>query len=73
MFDLRFFEIYRNGEYMWRLAEGVWLSISLTVTAAIIGFIAAALIAVARMNRVPVLSQIAVSYVEFIRNTPLIV
>jgi len=73
LFDLRFFEIYRNGEYMWRLAEGVWLSISLTVTAAIIGFIAAALIAVARMNRVPVLSQIAVSYVEFIRNTPLIV
>ncbi len=73
MFDLRFFEIYRNSEYMWRLAEGVWLSISLTVTAAAVGFVAAALIAVARMTRTPVLSQLAVGYVEFIRNTPLIV
>lgn len=73
MFDLRFFEIYRNSDYLWRLAEGIWLSVSLTVGAAAVGFIAAGLIAVARMNKTPVLSQIAVAYVEFIRNTPLIV
>lgn len=73
MLDLRFFEIYRNADYLARLAEGIWLSVSLTVTAAAIGFLAAALIAVARNARVPVLSQVAVCYVEFIRNTPLIV
>lgn len=73
MFDLRFFEIYRNSDYLWRLAEGIWLSVSLTVGAAAVGFIAAGLIAVARMNKTPVLSQIAGAYVEFIRNTPLIV
>jgi polar amino acid transport system permease protein len=73
LFDLRFFEIYRNSDYLWRLAEGIWLSVSLTVGAAAVGFIAAGLIAVARMNKTPVLSQIAVAYVEFIRNTPLIV
>jgi polar amino acid transport system permease protein len=73
LFDLRFFEIYRNSDYLWRLAEGIWLSVSLTVGAAAVGFIAAGLIAVARMNKTPVLSQIAGAYVEFIRNTPLIV
>lgn len=73
MFELRFFEIYRNGDYLWRLAEGAWLSISLTVGAAIIGFAVAAFLAVARNARVPVLSHIAAAYVEFIRNTPLIV
>lgn len=73
MLDLRFFEIYRNADYLTRLAEGIWLSISLTVTAAVIGFLAAALIAVIRNARVPVLAHAAAAYVEFIRNTPLIV
>ncbi len=73
MFDLRFFEIYRNADYLWRLAEGVSLSISLTVGAAVMGFIAATMIAVARNTKTPVLAQIGACYVEFIRNTPLIV
>ncbi len=73
MFDLRFFEIYRNGDYLLRLAEGIWLSISLTVTAALIGFVCAAMLAVARNAKVPVLAQVSAAYVEFIRNTPLIV
>ena len=73
MFDLRFFEIYRNADFLIRLAEGIWLSISLTVGAAVIGFAAAAMLATARNARVPVLSQLAAVYVEFIRNTPLIV
>lgn len=73
MFDLRFFEIYRNSDYLIRLAEGIWLSISLTVGAAIIGFLCAAMLAVLRNAKVPVLAQISATYVEFIRNTPLIV
>ena len=73
MFELRFFEIYRNGDYLLRLAEGIWLSISLTVGAAIIGFIVAGLLAAVRNAKVPVAAQISAAYVEFIRNTPLIV
>ena len=73
MFELRFFEIYRSADFLIRLAEGIWLSISLTVGAAVIGFAAAAMLATARNARVPVLSQLAAVYVEFIRNTPLIV
>ncbi|MBO6947643.1 MAG: amino acid ABC transporter permease [Rhodospirillales bacterium] len=73
MFELRFFEIYRNGDYLLRLAEGIWLSISLTVGAAIIGFIVAGILAAVRNAKVPVAAQISAAYVEFIRNTPLIV
>jgi His/Glu/Gln/Arg/opine family amino acid ABC transporter permease subunit len=49
------------------------MSISLTVGAAIIGFIAATLLAITKNARIPVLGQLAAAYVEFIRNTPLIV
>jgi len=73
VFDLRFFEIYRNGEYLLLLAKGCWLSIALTVGAAVIGFLFATAIAVTRNARVPVLALLAAAYVEFIRNTPLIV
>lgn len=73
MFELRFFEIYRNGDYLLRLAEGIWLSISLTVGAAVIGFILAGILAAARNAKVPVAAQLSAAYVEFIRNTPLIV
>ena len=73
MLELRFFEIYRDADFMWRLAEGVWLSVSLTVTAAAAGFIVAMGLAVVRNARVPVLAQLSTCYVEFIRNTPLIV
>lgn len=73
MLELRFFEIYRNADFMWRLAEGIWLSISLTISAAIAGFIVSMGLAVARNARVPVLAQLSACYVEFIRNTPLIV
>jgi len=73
LFELRFFEIYRNGDYLLRLAEGIWLSISLTVGAAIIGFVVAGMLAAVRNAKVPVAAQLSAAYVEFIRNTPLIV
>lgn len=73
MFELRFFEIYRNDDYLLRLAEGIWLSISLTVGAAIIGFVVAGMLAAVRNAKVPVAAQLSAAYVEFIRNTPLIV
>lgn len=73
MFDLRFFEIYRNADYLWRLAEGAYLSISLSVAAALVGLVAASLLAVCRYAEVPVLKHVSAVYVEVIRNTPLIV
>lgn len=71
--DLRFFEIYRNPEYLLLLGKGALFSASLTVLAALCGLVLAFGLAVIRYGRVPVLEWIAAAYVEFIRNTPLIV
>ena len=71
--DLRFFEIYRSPEYLGLLLEGALISAGLTLLAGILGFTLAAGLASLRYYKVPVLSHIATGYVEFIRNTPLIV
>lgn len=71
--ELRFFEIYRNPEYVTLLWQGALTSAGLTLAAGLIGFAIAAILASLRFYRVPYLSQIATGYVEFIRNTPLIV
>lgn len=71
--DLRFFEIYRNAEYLWLLAEGAAFSAGLTAISGFLGFLMALVLAGVRYQKIPVLSQIATAYVEFIRNTPLIV
>ena len=68
--DLRFFEIYRNAEYITLLLEGAVMSAALTLVAGVIGFAVAATIASLRYYAVPWLSQIATGYVEFIRNLP---
>lgn len=71
--DLRFFEIYRNAEYLALLAEGALTSAALTLVAGLIGFGIASILASLRYYAVPWLAQVATAYVEFIRNTPLIV
>lgn len=71
--DLRFFEIYRRPEYLWMLFEGAVFSIGLTVGAAVLGFFVALALSGARYGKVPYLRHLATGYVEFIRNTPLIV
>ena len=71
--DLRFFEIYRNAEYLWLLAEGAFLSAWVTIGAGAFGFGIAILLSVARHARLPVLAQISAVWTEVIRNTPLIV
>jgi polar amino acid transport system permease protein len=71
--DLRFFEIYRNPEYLALLAEGAAMSAALTIAAGLMGFALATLLATARFHAVPMLGPLAAAYVEFIRNTPLIV
>ncbi|MEO0620888.1 MAG: amino acid ABC transporter permease [Pseudomonadota bacterium] len=71
--EFRFFEIYRNAEYFWLLAEGAAFSAGLTLAAATLGFALALMLAGARYAKVPVLAPFATAYVEFTRNTPLIV
>ena len=71
--DLRFFEIYRRGDYLWTLLEGALFSIGLTVGAAILGFVFALVLSGVRYWQTPYARHAASCYVEFIRNTPLIV
>ena len=52
---------------------GALTSLSLTIAAGIIGFMVAFLLALLRFKKVPVLDRIAAGYIDFIRNTPLIV
>lgn len=49
------------------------VTLELTVVSALVGLILGLLIALIRMNRVPVLSQLAVCYVSIIRGTPVLV
>ena len=71
--ELRFFEIYREPDYLFLLAEGVGTSIFITILAGIFGFVLATFLALSRYWNIPVIKYISTAYVEFIRNTPLIV
>ena len=57
--DLRFFEIYRSGEYLGLILGGALTSLGLTVVAGIAGFVFAVLLAFLRFKKVPVLEGIA--------------
>lgn len=71
--DLRFFEIFRSEAYLQALAEGAATSAAITVAAGVLGMALALGLAFVRYRNVRVLAWIAAAYVEFIRNTPLIV
>ena len=72
--DFRFYEIWREPEYLLRLAHGIWTSVWLTILAALLGFSFAILLAVTRRSQTwRIASWLAAIYVEIVRNTPLIV
>ncbi len=73
MFEFRFYEIWRTPEYLERLAHGLALSIGLTSAAALFGFTFAIGLALCRRGNHKGLRLLASSYIEIIRNTPLIV
>ena len=73
MFELRFFEIYRSEEYISLLLDGILVSTALTIFGGIFGFIIAFILAALIYWRVFGISFICTCYVDFIRNTPLIV
>ena len=71
--ELRFFEIYRSSEFAILLLQGIKTSIALTVIAGIFGFVFAITLAASRYFKIPLLRYYSVGFVEFTRNTPLIV
>ena len=71
--EFRFFEIYRSSEFALLLLQGIKTSIALTVIAGIFGFAFAITLAASRYFKIPVLRYFSVGFVEFTRNTPLIV
>ena len=73
MFDFRFFEIYRSSEYMNLIFDGILISSSLTVISGFLGFIIAFILAALIYWKVKPLNYISICWIDFIRNTPLIV
>ena len=71
--EFRFYEIYRSEEFLLLLLKGMFVSLWLTIGAAIFGFIFANLLAVSRLNKIPIFGILSTAFVEFTRNTPLIV
>ena len=71
--EFRFFEIYRSSEFAILLLQGIKTSIALTVIAGIFGFVFAVILAASRYFKIPLLRYFSVGFVEFTRNTPLIV
>ena len=73
MFDFRFFEIYRSSEYIGLIFDGILISSSLTVISGTLGFIISFLLAASIYWKVKPLNYLSICWIDFIRNTPLIV
>ena len=73
MFDFRFFEIYRSSEYMSLIFDGILISSSLTIISGGLGFIIAFILAASIYWKVKPLNYLSICWIDFIRNTPLIV
>ena len=71
--EFRFFEIYRSEEYLALLAEGIATSAILTIAAGFFGIIIATFLALSRFWHISIIAYISACFVEFFRNTPLIV
>ena len=73
LMDFRFFEIYRSSEYLNLLFEGILISSSLTVVSGLLGFIIAFFLAASIYWKVIPCNYFSICWIDFIRNTPLIV
>ena len=51
MFEFRFYEIWRNPEYIERLFNGIFVSFWLTSVAALLGFLFALALACGRLHK----------------------
>ena len=74
MFEFRFYEIWREPEYVSAILNGVFNSFWLTVVGSLFGFIFGTLLALSQDKSVLFgLRFPARAYIEFIRNTPFVV
>ena len=73
MFDFRFFEIYRSSEYLHLILDGILISSSLTIASGFLGFITAFFLAAMIYWKFFPLNFFSICWIDFIRNTPLIV
>ena len=73
MFDFRFFEIYRSSEYLHLILDGILISSSLTIASGFLGFIVAFFLAAMIYWKFFPLNFFSICWIDFIRNTPLIV
>ena len=74
MFDFRFYEIWREPDYVDRLINGVWVSVELSAAGGILGLVMGLALAAAQGSMSPrALRYASTSYIEAVRNTPFIV
>lgn len=65
--------VVTSGQYLDWLVSGVYLTIQLSAVSIVLAFVLGLLIAVMRMSSVKPVKWIALGYLEFFRNTPLLV
>ena len=73
MFEFRFFEIYRSSEYLYLILDGILISSGLTIASGFLGFIIAFFLAAMIYWKFFPLNFFSICWIDFIRNTPLIV
>ena len=73
MIDLRFYEIWREQIFVEKLINGIGTSILLMILGGIIGFIFGLALATARGSKIRFLRIPSATFIESVRNTPLIV
>ncbi len=67
------FDIKAIWEYMPQILSGLPVTLELTAIAIVLGIVLGFLMALARINKVPVLSQFCTVYLSFVRGVPLMV
>lgn len=70
MYEFRFDVVFSNS---WFLIEGIKSTLLVTAGALLIGVFLGLITAIVRRAQVPVLTQIAVAYIEFFRGTPALI
>ena len=73
MIDLRFYEIWREQIFVEKLINGIGTSILLMILGGIIGFFFGLALATARGSKIRSLRIPSATFIESVRNTPLIV
>lgn len=65
--------IITSGKYFHWLLSGVYTTIQLSLVSVVLAFVLGLIVAVMRMSRVRLIRWAAMAYLEFTRNTPLLV